>query len=180
MFLGYISALRQTSLKRILAFSGISNTGIGLLSVLSGAEFGERNLILFLLSYGASSLILMVILQTTNSEDDEISGLKGLGYKNPLFGVSALIALLSLAGIPPFTGFFGKMLLIQDILLVHPMMAILAILSSAIGAFLYIRLILLLFNKERDGAKTQISALSATVLCTSILGLIGGWLILYI
>jgi NADH-quinone oxidoreductase subunit N len=180
LFLGYISALRQTSLKRILAFSGISNTGIGLLSVLSGAEFGERNLILFLLSYGASSLILMVILQTTNSEDDEISGLKGLGYKNPLLGVSALVALLSLAGIPPLTGFFGKMLLIQDILLVHPLMAILAILSSAIGAFLYIRLILLLFNQEMDGVKINISPLSTTVLCTSILCLIGGWLILYI
>ena len=180
LFLGYLSAFYQKSLKRLLAFSGISNTGIALLSILSGAEHGGRNLVIFLLAYGASSLILLVSSQHVEDEENDIVALKGLGYRNPVLGVSLLISLLSLSGIPPFSGFFGKMLMIQDILTEHPVLAVGAILSAVVGAVVYLKLLLHIFTKETNTHKVQVNAFSGFVLVVSSLLLLGGWIILFL
>jgi NADH-quinone oxidoreductase subunit N len=178
LFIGYFSGLKQTSLKRLMAFSGISNTGIALLSIMNGTESGERSLVIFLLGYGASSLILLFISQVVSEEDDRISSLEGIGYKNPLLGFSLLVALLSLSGIPPFTGFFGKFLLIKDIIQLHPVLGIAAILSSVIGAYIYLRLILLIFSKQTPAEKISLDWKLALVLITSLILLFAGWMLI--
>lgn len=178
LFIGYLSGLKQTSLKRLMAFSGISNTGIALLSIMNGTESGERSLVIFLLGYGASSLILLFISQVVSEEVDRISSLEGIGYKNPLLGFSLLVALLSLSGIPPFTGFFGKFLLIKDIIQLHPVLGIAAILSSVIGAYIYLRLILLIFSKQTSAEKISIDWKLALVLITSLILLFAGWMLI--
>ena len=178
LFIGYFSGLKQTSLKRLMAFSGISNTGIALLSIMNGTESGERSLVIFLLGYGASSLILLFISQVVSEEDDRISSLEGIGYKNPLLGFSLLVALLSLSGIPPFTGFFGKFLLIKDIIQLHPVLGIAAILSSVIGAYIYLRLILLIFSKQTPPEKISLDWKLAVVLITSLILLFAGWMLI--
>jgi len=178
LFIGYLSGLKQTSLKRLMAFSGISNTGIALLSIMNGTQSGERSLVIFLLGYGASSLILLFISQVVSEEDDQISSLEGIGYKNPLVGFSLLVALLSLSGIPPFTGFFGKFLLIKDIIQLHPVLGIAAILSSVIGAYIYLRLILLIFSKRTPAEKISLDWKLALVLITSLVLLFAGWMLI--
>jgi NADH-quinone oxidoreductase subunit N len=178
LFIGYLSGLKQTSLKRLMAFSGISNTGIALLSIMNGTQSGERSLVIFLLGYGASSLILLFISQVVSEEDDQISALEGIGYKNPLLGFSLLVALLSLSGIPPFTGFFGKFLLIKDIIQLHPVLGIAAILSSVIGAYIYLRLILLIFSKRTPAEKIPLDWKLALVLITSLVLLFAGWMLI--
>lgn len=178
LFIGYFSGLKQTSLKRLMAFSGISNTGIALLSIMNGTESGERSLVIFLLGYGASSLILLFISQLVSEEDDRISSLEGIGYKNPFLGFSLLVALLSLSGIPPFTGFFGKFLLIKDIIQLHPVLGFAAILSSVIGAYIYLRLILLIFSKGNTVDKISVDWKSALVLITSMALLFAGWMLI--
>lgn len=178
LFIGYFSGLKQTSLKRLMAFSGISNTGIALLSIMNGSESGERSLVIFLLGYGASSLILLFISQLVSEEDDRISSLEGIGYKNPFLGFSLLVALLSLSGIPPFTGFFGKFLLIKDIIQLHPVLGFAAILSSVIGAYIYLRLILLIFSKGNTVDKISVDWKSALVLITSMALLFAGWMLI--
>jgi len=178
LFIGYLSGLKQTSLKRLMAFSGISNTGIALLSIMNGTQSGERSLVIFLLGYGASSLILLFISQVVSEEDDQISSLEGIGYKNPLVGFSLLVALLSLSGIPPFTGFFGKFLLIKDIIQLHPVLGIAAILSSVIGAYIYLRLILLIFSKRTPAKKISLDWKLALVLITSQVLLFAGWMLI--
>jgi NADH-quinone oxidoreductase subunit N len=178
LFIGYLSGLKQTSLKRLMAFSGISNTGIALLSIMNGTQSGERSLVIFLLGYGASSLILLFISQVVSEEDDRISSLEGIGYKNPLVGFSLLVALLSLSGIPPFTGFFGKFLLIKDIIQLHPVLGIAAILSSVIGAYIYLRLILLIFSKRTPAEKISLDWKLALVLITSLVLLFAGWMLI--
>jgi NADH-quinone oxidoreductase subunit N len=178
LFIGYLSGLKQTSLKRLMAFSGISNTGIALLSIMNGTQSGERSLVIFLLGYGASSLILLFISQVVSEEDDQISLLEGIGYKNPLLGFSLLVALLSLSGIPPFTGFFGKFLLIKDIIQLHPVLGIAAILSSVIGAYIYLRLILLIFSKRTPAEKMSLDWKLAIVLVTSLVLLFAGWMLI--
>jgi NADH-quinone oxidoreductase subunit N len=178
MFIGYLSGLKQTSLKRLMAFSGISNTGIGLLAIMNGTETGERSLVIFLIGYGASSLIMLFVSQLINEENDDVSSLNGIGYKNPFLGVSLLIALLSLSGIPPFTGFFGKFLLIKDIIKVHPVLSIAAILSSVIGAYIYLKLILSIFNKDSNALKIGLDWKSVVVICMALLLLFAGWMLI--
>lgn len=181
LFLGYLSGLKQNSFKRLMAFSGISNTGIALLALLNGSVNGERNLFIFLMGYGAATLVLTHISLKFNDDDnDSISAFEGLGYKNPVLGILALVSLLSLSGIPPFTGFFGKMMLITDIISTHPTMAIAAIISSLIGAYIYLKLIFLLFKKDSQASKISFSGLEWVSISISALAVVGGWCLMFI
>ena len=180
LFLGYLSAIQQNSLKRLLAYSGISNTGIALLSILSGADNGGRNIVIFLLGYAASAMILLVVSQLLSQEEDDIESLKGIGFQKPFVGVALLISLLSLSGIPPFTGFFGKMLLIQDILIEHPVLGIAAILSAVVGAYVYIKLLLEIFKKDETQRELKVNLSSTVVILISLFLLIFGWLIVFL
>jgi NADH-quinone oxidoreductase subunit N len=180
LFLGYLSAIQQKSLKRLLAYSGISNTGIALLSILSGADNGGRNIVIFLLGYAASAMILLVVSQMLSQEEDDIESLKGIGFQKPFVGVALLISLLSLSGIPPFTGFFGKMLLIQDILIEHPVLGIAAILSAVVGAYVYIKLLLEIFKKDETQRELKINLSSTVVILISLFPLIFGWLLVFL
>ena len=179
-FVGYLSAIQQKSLKRLLAYSGISNTGIALLSILSGADNGGRNIVIFLLGYAASAMILLVVSQLLSHEEDDIESLKGIGFQKPFVGVALLISLLSLSGIPPFTGFFGKMLLIQDILIEHPVLGIAAILSAVVGAYVYIKLLLEIFKKDETQRELKVNLSSTVVILISLFLLIFGWLIVFL
>ena len=178
LFLGYLSGLKQTSLKRLMAYSGISNTGIGLLALMNGTETGERSLVIFLIGYGASSLILLFVSQLINEENDEISSFQGIGYKNPFLGVALLVALLSLSGIPPFTGFFGKFLLIKDVIEFHPILSIAAVISAVIGAYIYLRLILSIFSKENTAPKIALDWKIISVICICLALLTAGWMLI--
>ena len=176
LFLGYLSGFKQQSLKRLLAFSGISNTGIGLLAILNGTSHSELSLIVFLLGYGASTLILLTVAQLVSHEEDDIAALEGIGYTNPILGIALLFSLLSLSGIPPFTGFFGKFYLIQDILVAHPVIAFAAIVSSVLGAYIYLKLILHVFSSKNRPDKIILNPLSLLVIFVGMLILLAGWL----
>jgi len=178
LFIGYLSGLRQSSFKRLLAYSGISNTGLALLAVVSGTDFSERNLFLFLLSYGAATFILIAISIALEDEEDKIQSFEGIGYKNPILGVFLLISLLSLSGIPPFSGFFGKFLLIQDIIENHPVLGIAAVVSSVIGAFIYIRLLLSIFKQDANAKKIKLKPMQSIVLSASAIAILCGWLLI--
>ena len=135
---------------------------------------------IFLIAYGASSLIILTISQYASDEENDIEELKGIGYRYPFLGVALLVALLSLSGIPPFSGFFGKLLLIQDVLVNHPILSICAILSSVIGAFVYVKLLLHFFHKESLVKELSMNIATVIVISISAVLLMGGWLILYL
>lgn len=175
-FLGYVSALKQSNFKRLLAYSGISNTGFALLSVFNG-DFGS--LWIFLLGYTASTITLLTVSQAIEKLDSEdVKNWKGIGYKNPFIGVVVLISFLSLAGIPPLTGFFGKLLLLSGTYLNHMSLVILALISSVIGAFLYLRFIINVFAKESHSEKIIISPIHIIVILVSTFVSLLGWTII--
>lgn len=180
LFLGYLSGLKQSSFKRLMAFSGISNTGIALLSLLSGTEWGERNLFIFLIGYGASILILTTISMIIHEDDDDLKSFEGIGYKNPALGVFLLISLLSLSGIPPFTGFFGKLLLIADVIKLHPVLGFAAVISALIGAYIYLQIILSIFKKDSHAISIKPSGFQWFVLVICSLAATFGWMLLLI
>jgi NADH-quinone oxidoreductase subunit N len=179
LFLGYLSALKQTSFSRMMAYSSIANTGFALFAVLN-PQFGEASLWIFMIGYASSTIAMITINMIIENETDEISNWKGIGYSNPLIGITLVISLLSMSGIPPFTGFFGKYLLLSSAFSNYLPFVIMAIIASLIGAYLYLRLMVLSLSREGEGKKIKMTALQAVVLIISLTGTVGGWLVLMI
>jgi NADH-quinone oxidoreductase subunit N len=85
-----------------------------------------------------------------------------------------------MSGIPPFTGFFGKYLLLSSAFSNYLPVVILAIIASLVGAYLYIRLMLLSLSKDGEGLKIKMTVIQALVLVLCLAGILGGWLVLLI
>jgi NADH-quinone oxidoreductase subunit N len=179
LFLGYLSALKQTSFRRMMAYSSIANTGFALFAVLN-PQFGEASLWIFMIGYASSTIAMITINMMIENETDEITNWKGIGYSNPLIGITLVISLLSMSGIPPFTGFFGKYLLLSSAFSNYLPFVIMAIIASLIGAYLYLRLMVLSLSREGEGKIIKMTGLQAIVLILSLAGTVGGWLVLMI
>jgi len=179
LFLGYISALKQTSFRRMMAYSSIANTGFALFAVLN-QQFGEASLWIFMIGYACSTVALVTINMIVEKDTDKLTNWKGIGYSNPLIGITLVISLLSMSGIPPFTGFFGKYLLLSSAFANYLPFVVLAIIASLIGAYLYLRLMVLSLSREGEGQKIKMTAIQALVLVLCLAGVLGGWLVLLI
>ncbi|MBP5996063.1 MAG: NADH-quinone oxidoreductase subunit N [Crocinitomicaceae bacterium] len=179
LFLGYISALKQTSFRRMMAYSSIANTGFALFAVLN-QQFGEASLWIFMIGYACSTIALVTINMIVEKDTDELTNWKGIGYSNPLIGITLVISLLSMSGIPPFTGFFGKYLLLSSAFANYLPFVVLAIIASLIGAYLYLRLMVLALSREGEGQKIKMTAIQGLVLVLCLAGVLGGWLVLLI
>jgi NADH-quinone oxidoreductase subunit N len=153
IILGNITAVFQSSAKRMLAYSGISHAGYLLLAILANNTLGGHSLVFYTFAYsiatiGAFTVITAVLQAKGNTEFDTFNG---LGKKNRLLAIALIISMLSLAGIPPFAGFFGKYYLFTAYLQNHSIaLIIIALLGSAISIFYYFRLIVALFKGESE------------------------------
>jgi NADH-quinone oxidoreductase subunit N len=175
-----LGALKQTKFKRLLAYSSISNTGYALFALLSLSNSSLGSLWIFLVGYGCATIALLTISMAIHNDNDEISSFKGIGYKNPFIGFIMIISLLSLAGIPPLTGFFGKFALLMNAYSQHLYLVILALISSAVGAFLYLRFMVLSLSKDTEAESVSISIWHYIVLGICAAGILGAWLIVAI
>ena len=111
MVVGNLGALRQTNLKRLLAYSAIANAGYLLVGVVAFSEPGNTSVIFYILVYSLASLGafgVVAVLTDTLGRDAEISDFNGCWTKTPGLAVAFLVFVLSLAGIPPLAGFLGK------------------------------------------------------------------------
>jgi NAD(P)H-quinone oxidoreductase subunit 2 len=111
MILGNLIASNQHNLKRMLSYSSISQTGYLLMAIIAGNSYGYSSLVIYMITYvfmnlGAFACVIMFGLRTGT---DQIRDYTGLYFKDPWLAVSLSICLLSLGGIPPFAGFFGKL-----------------------------------------------------------------------
>jgi NADH-quinone oxidoreductase subunit N len=179
LFLGYLSALKQTSFRRMMAYSSIANTGFALFAVLN-QQAGEASLWFFMIGYACSTIALVTINMMVEKDSDELTNWKGIGYSNPLIGITLVISLLSMSGIPPFTGFFGKYLLLSSAFANYLPFVVLAIVASLIGAYLYLRFMVLSLSRQGEGQKIKMSVIQALVLILCLAGILGGWLVLLI
>ena len=148
MFVGNLSALRQTKFKRILAYSSISNAGYALLALLvvkgdflSNVKNIEY-LWFYLLGYGFAVISLIIISLTISNESDDLEGFRGIGRKNPIIGIFATLGILSLAGVPPLAGFFGKYMVFSHAFKQYPELVIVAIINSGIGIYYYLKMLM--------------------------------------
>ncbi len=138
-----ISALKQTNFKRLMAYSSISNGGLLLLPFL--VLNNPAALCIYLLAYAIANVLLFTIYiaikQATN--DAEIEAFKGMMKCQPVLGMGLFIGMLSLSGVPPLAGFFGKLYLLLGVANAAWWgMAIVAIVASLIGLYYYVRVAL--------------------------------------
>ncbi|MEN9702115.1 MAG: hypothetical protein RIR55_1457 [Bacteroidota bacterium] len=143
MFYGYITAWKQTSFRRLIAYSSIANAGLMLFSL---ADMSS-NTFIFLVAYASATIALVVSNQVNGEASDEVSAWEGIAWKNPVLGVAVVVSLFSLAGIPPMAGFFGKFNLLWAAAPNLPYTTILALIAAVIGAFVYLRVLLLAVKK---------------------------------
>ncbi|MFZ6747385.1 NADH-quinone oxidoreductase subunit NuoN [Undibacterium sp. Ren11W] len=192
MAIGNITAIAQTNLKRMLAYSTISQMGFMLLGLLSGVSNG--NISLAADAYSASmfysityvlttlgSFGVIMLLARSGFEAENLSDLKGLNKRSPWFAFVMLLLMFSLAGIPPLMGFYAKLSVLQAVLASGQIwLAVLAVLFSLIGAFYYLRVVkLMYFDEPADQGVIVASAdmrivLSVNGLAVLALGLMPG------
>jgi NADH-quinone oxidoreductase subunit N len=141
MFVGNLSALRQSRIKRMLAYSSITHVGYTLLVFLSSGANPVTNLWFYMTAYGFSIVAIITVGILINDDTDGIDGLKGLARRNPFVATVFFIAILSLAGIPPTAGFFGKYMVFAGAWEKYSWLVIVALVNSAISIYYYLRLI---------------------------------------
>ena len=158
MTVGNIMALRQTNVKRMLAFSGISHAGFMLMTLLSLSS-SAGSLLYYASAYALAGIAAFaVILYVCKDRDNEdITNFHGLGKTNPLLAAILTGTLLSMAGIPIFSGFFAKLALFsQTINSGYLLLVIVAVVNSIISVGYYFKLILAMYMKEPNETRTGI------------------------
>ncbi|MCD0474353.1 NADH-quinone oxidoreductase subunit N [Flavobacterium sp. EDS] len=156
MTVGNIMALRQVNVKRMLAYSGISHAGFMLMTLLTLAT-SAGTLLYYTTAYALAGIAAFsVILYVCKNQDNEdITNFHGLGKTNPLLAAILTASLLSMAGIPIFAGFFAKLFLFNQALQAgYLALVIVAVINSIISVGYYFKLILAMYTKEPNEART--------------------------
>ncbi|MFO5528349.1 MAG: NAD(P)H-quinone oxidoreductase subunit N [Cuspidothrix sp.] len=151
MVLGNVVALAQTSMKRMLAYSSIAQAGFVMIGLIAGTDAGYSSMIFYLLVYLFMNLcgFSCVVLFSLRTGTDQIAEYSGLYQKDPLLTLGLSISLLSLGGIPPLAGFFGKIYLFwagwQAGLY---WLVLLGLITSVVSIYYYIRVVKMMVVKE--------------------------------
>jgi NADH-quinone oxidoreductase subunit N len=181
MVVGAIIAITQTDVKRLLAYSSIAHAGFILTAVVSSSVQGLSSSLFYLATYGMSTIgafAVITLVRDTGGEADHLSRWAGLGKRSPVVAGIFALFLLTFAGIPLTSGFTGKFAVFQAAIAggATPLV-IVGVLASAIAAFFYVRVIVLMFFSDPvpdgpvvtvpsvfTGTAVGLGALSAVVL----------------
>jgi NADH-quinone oxidoreductase subunit N len=187
MAIGNIVAIAQTNLKRMLAYSTISHVGYILLGILSGTPQGYQAAMFYTITYvivATGSFGMILLLSRQGLEADMLTDFKGLNARSPWFAGMMAILMFSLAGLPPFVGFWAKLGVVRAVLAVNlTWLAVVAVLFTVIGAFYYLRIVKLMYfdeptDPERVGGSVLVRAmLSTNALLAFGLGVLPGALL---
>ena len=191
MAAGNIIAISQTNIKRMLAYSAIAHAGFLILGILPGLETGAGATYAAALFYVISYVIMslgafgfIILSGSADHEADQLTDFKGFAEFNPWFAFVMLLFMFSLAGVPPFLGFWAKWFVIKEVIAIgHIWLAILAVIFSVVGAYYYLRIVKLMYFDQPDtmpaiGAGMQVRLMiSFNGLALLILGFVPGELI---
>ena len=164
MFLGAIAAIAQSNIKRLLAYSSIGHIGYILIALVAANEDGVKAASIYMFSYMIMNIAVFAILLSIKVKKEylvNIGDLKGLSKSNPIVSLSISIIMLSMAGIPPFIGFFGKFyVFIAAIENELYFLSILGVLASVISAYYYLRIIKIMYFDDNNSESLVIFKIS--------------------
>ena len=174
LFIGNLSALRQTGFKRLLAYSSITHAGYTLLVILTIGINSFYDLWFYMTAYACSIVAVIAMGMAVNDKEDKIESLKGLIYRNPFLGVAGIIGILSLAGVPPTAGFFGKYMVFSSAATDHMWLVIIALINSGIGIFYYLKLVTVIVSKpETAQERLPVNFITILVVLIATIGTLG-------
>jgi NADH-quinone oxidoreductase subunit N len=147
--IGNITAIAQTNLKRMLAYSTISHVGFMLYGLMSASMNGFVSAMFYIVSYVVMTLAgfgMILLLSRKGFEAENLDDLKGLNQRSPWHAFLMLIVMFSMAGVPPTLGFYAKFTVLQAALQAgYLWLVVFAVLMAVIGAFYYLRVIKLMY-----------------------------------
>ena len=153
LVVGNVTAIAQTNVKRMLAYSAIAQMGfvmLGMLSVFDDHAFSAS--VFYVITYVLTTLGtfgLLMALSHKGYDCETLEGLKGLNKKHPWFAFIGLVMMFSLAGIPPTVGFAAKLGVLEALVdAEHTFLAVIAVLASLVGAFYYLRVVKVMYFDE--------------------------------
>jgi NADH-quinone oxidoreductase subunit N len=184
---GNLAAIRQQSLRRMIAYSSIAHAGYLFYAFLGDAAGRTEAVLFYIAAYSLVNLLAFAALPEHDLDHarDDLGQLSGFYHRQPVAALSIAVAMLSLAGLPPFPGFVGKFLIFKNVVAAgYTTYAVLGLVGSFIGIYFYLRVIQVMFMRE--GASTVEerrpgpSAIAATALClaaTALMAVVPGWVI---
>ncbi|MEA3156085.1 MAG: NADH-quinone oxidoreductase subunit [Betaproteobacteria bacterium] len=157
LVIGNVTAIVQTNLKRMLAYSTISHMGFVLLGALAGDENGYSAAMFYVIVYVLTNLGafgMMLLLSRSGFEAENLEDFKGLNQRSPWYAFIMLLIMFSMVGIPPTVGFYAKLAVLQSLLTAGYLgVAVVAVVFSVVGAFYYLRIVkLMYFDAPEDTA----------------------------
>ena len=186
LVIGNLTALVQTNAKRMLAYSSISHAGYLLLAFVAATPQAFTGMLFYLIAYLAMNMGAFGILTAFGlvGERTTFDHLRGLGWKQPGLAIAATLCLLSLAGLPPTAGFYGKYMIFKELVQTgHVGLTILGVAASLVSVFFYLRIPIALFMEkprvslEREAAElpaVEAPFAGASILVCSFIVLAGG------
>ena len=171
--IGNLFALRQQNLKRFMAFSAISQAGYVVLGVVSGTPEGMTSLVYYLLVYMAANLAIFAVITIVEERSGkiEIDDYNGFYRTNPKLAFLMTLSLFSLAGIPPFAGFFSKFFIFMSAFKAgHHLLVFIALINTVISLYYYLMIVKAMYIKPTDSPIAPFGSdaytKAALVLCT--------------
>ena len=166
--IGSLVALNQTNIKRMLAYSTISHIGFVLLGFVTGVVDGYGAAVFYVLTYILMSLAafgVIIALNKNGFEADQIADFQGLSKSSPWLALIMLVVMLSMAGVPPFIGFYSKLFILQQVVAEgYVILAVLAVIFAVISAYYYLQIIKTMYFSDKDNSIVIYAPLDMKVL----------------
>ena len=189
MTIGNFAALLQTNVKRLLAYSSIAHAGYVLVAVTARSDIGAAAAMFYLAGYAFTNVGAFSVVAHLSGKGEKYQNLEdfaGLGKKQPFTAAMFTIYLLSLIGVPLTAGFFGKFYIFKAALESHLVwLTVLGLLNSAVGAYYYLRILVMMYMHEPGEGASSVKPLSASMRIalllpaagTLFLGIFPSWLL---
>ena len=184
---GNLAAMRQKSFRRMIAYSSIAHAGYLFYAFLGDGAGRFQAVVFYLLAYGLMNLLAFASLPADDDDAtrDHLDNLKGLFQRNPYGALMIGMAMLSLAGIPPFPGFVAKFLIFKNVMAAgYTLYAVLGLVGSYLGIYFYLRVIQYMFMSADEPAAGQRTsrraAIGASVICllpVILVSVFPGWVL---
>lgn len=177
MALGNLSAIAQTNMKRMFAYSTISHMGFLLLGFIGGGIEGYGSSMFYAVVYVLMTLGgfgMIMLLSRAGFEADNLSDFKGLNQRSPWLAFMMLLLMFSMAGVPPTVGFYAKFSVLNAVVQTgHTWLAIVAVMFSLIGAFYYLRIVkLMYFDNPESNEPINVAADTAFLISINGVGVL--------
>ena len=177
MAAGNVIAIAQTNIKRMLAYSTITHVGFVFVGMASGTPAGYAASMFYVLTYSLMALggfAMVIWLGRAGLEADRLEDFRGLNERNPWFAFMMLILMLSMAGVPPFVGFWAKWSVLREAVAADmTWLAVVAVLFSVVGLFYYLRVVrLMYFESPTDAAPVTSLVAMRVVVSTNALAIL--------